>query len=96
MRNLDFARRLFAIASFAIGLPMAALAQQPQTGSLPPEASNPAVRDAWAKCNADIQKFCPNLQPGGGRIVRCLVANASSLTPECRAGMTSAKSALGR
>lgn len=96
MRMLNFAYRLFAITGFVMSLPMATLAQPPQVDGLPPEAANPVVRDAWSKCNSDIQKFCPSVQPGGGRIVRCLVANASRLTPECRAGMTSAKSAVGR
>lgn len=77
-------------------LPFAARAEQPKIQGLPPEASNPAVQAAWRACNGDIQKFCPEVKPGGGRIVRCLVANIPSLTPACRNGMVTAKAALGR
>jgi Cysteine rich repeat len=77
-------------------LPYSAHAQQPPLQGLPPEASNPAVQAAWSACNGDIQRYCPDVQPGGGRIVRCLVFNLTSLTLACRSGMLTAKSALGR
>lgn len=64
--------------------------------SLPPEAANPAVQTAWIACNGDILRFCPDVQPGGGRIVHCLIANRSQLTPACIDGMLHARSALGR
>ncbi len=41
-------------------------------------------------CDADVQSFCPGLQPGGGRIVRCLGANYMSVSASCRATMASA------
>jgi hypothetical protein len=74
----------------------AAVAEPLPPQGLPPEASNPAVQAAWFACNDDIQNFCPDVQPGGGRIVRCLVFNIRSLTPACRSGMLNAKAALGR
>jgi len=64
--------------------------------SLPPEASNPAVRAAAAACTKDISTFCASVTPGGGRIVRCLVAHQDELSPACRAGILKAKTALGR
>lgn len=76
--------------------PFVAAAQQPLPPGLPAAAQNPAVQAAWSACNADIQKFCPAVQPGGGRIVICLAKARESLTPECRDGMLKAKSALGR
>jgi hypothetical protein len=53
------------------------------------------VQAAHAACAGDIAKFCPTVQPGGGRIVRCLVANGPQLTPACRSGMLAARSAVG-
>lgn len=79
-----------------IALPFVAAAQQPLPPGLPAEAQNPAVQAAWSACNADIQKFCSAVQPGGGRIVICLAKARESLTTECRDGMLKAKSALGR
>lgn len=36
-------------------------------------------------CQADIQRVCPSVQPGGGRHLKCLVANDYALTPRCAA-----------
>ncbi len=62
---------------------------------LPPQANHPAVRAAAAVCAGDIQSFCPNVVPGGGRIVRCLAANEQSITPDCKTSILKAKAALG-
>jgi hypothetical protein len=86
-------RPLLVIVSLCCAMP--ALAQTPAPQGLPPEANLPAVKAAQSACNADIAKFCPTVQPGGGRIVRCLVANAPQLTPACRTGMLAARSAVG-
>lgn len=37
-----------------------------------------------AACKADFEKYCPGVQPGGGRIVECLSAHLDELTPQCR------------
>lgn len=85
--SLRVVLQLVALGSTAL----AVSAQQ-----LPSEANNPAVKAAQAACSADIQKFCPNVVPGEGRIVRCLVANADQLSTPCRSSMLVAKSAIGR
>ena len=63
--------------------------------SLPPEANNPAVKAAAAACAGDIQKYCPAVQPGGGRIIRCLAANKDGVSQTCRESIFKAKAALG-
>ncbi len=35
-------------------------------------------------CEADIARFCANLQPGGGAIADCLSKHEKELAPECR------------
>ncbi len=35
-------------------------------------------------CREDIQKFCPNVQPGGGRFRDCLQQHAAELSPACQ------------
>jgi Cysteine rich repeat len=80
----------------SIRIGIAALAAAAFAQNLPPEANAPAVKAAQAACSADIQKFCANVEPGGGRIVRCLVSNASQLSAGCKSSMLSAKTALGR
>lgn len=44
------------------------------------------VKIAQAKqiCGADIEKFCSEVTPGEGRILNCMLANKSLLTPDCR------------
>jgi hypothetical protein len=54
----------------------AALAQQPP--------SSPAQPPPHQACKPDIQKFCADLHPGGGRIAQCLLANKERLSPACR------------
>ncbi len=35
-------------------------------------------------CAGDVQKFCKDVQPGGGRIARCLKEHESDLSPACK------------
>jgi hypothetical protein len=44
----------------------------------------PGKLDRLSDCRADVQKLCPNVQPGGGRIVACLRQNKDSLSDACK------------
>ncbi len=35
-------------------------------------------------CKADLQRLCPGILPGGGRVRACFEANLSQLSPLCR------------
>ena len=37
-----------------------------------------------AACRYDVMRFCSDVSPGGGRIVRCLQTKRSDLSPECK------------
>jgi hypothetical protein len=41
-------------------------------------------------CGADKEAFCPGIPIGGGRVLRCLAENASSVSPSCRAALAAA------
>lgn len=36
-------------------------------------------------CDADIKKYCDEVQPGGGRVTKCLKTREAQLTPACKA-----------
>lgn len=82
----------FTAAAFCGAFVVASAAQ---AQSLPPEANNPAVKVAAAACAGDIQKYCPAVQPGSGRIIRCLAANKDGVSQTCRDSIFKAKAALG-
>jgi hypothetical protein len=44
----------------------------------------PPPRAAWLACEPDVRRYCPNVIPGGGRILSCLAGNKDRLTYECR------------
>ncbi|RAI04072.1 hypothetical protein DLJ53_06350 [Acuticoccus sediminis] len=56
----------------------AALAQQV------PQISRADARAVATACKADVQRLCPNVQRGDGRIAACLRENAQSVSPDCR------------
>ena len=35
-------------------------------------------------CDEDVKKLCPDIRPGGGRIMQCLHGQQSNLSPACR------------
>ena len=35
------------------------------------------------ECNADLDKYCANIRPGGGRLAECLERNEKKLTQRC-------------
>jgi len=48
------------------------------------EGSKKRLEEAQQACSEDIQKFCKDVQPGGGRIARCLKEHACDLSPACK------------
>lgn len=54
------------------------LSAQAQEAPAPPP---PSVRQA---CQADIQKFCAGVQPGGGRIRACMAEHRDELSTACQ------------
>ena len=48
----------------------------------PAMAQTAAEREA---CQADFEKYCPGVQPGGGRVIECLAEHLDKLTPQCQA-----------
>jgi hypothetical protein len=53
----------------------------------PPAEPKPATGDLRKLCEADAKRLCPDVKPGGGRILRCLEAHGPDLSPGCRQGL---------
>ncbi|SKA37318.1 cysteine rich repeat-containing protein [Consotaella salsifontis] len=75
-----------ATATFAS---VSAFSQTPPPQSRPmPNITRAEARAVKQACEADFRRYCPNVQPGGGRILECLQANAARLTPACHSALT--------
>jgi hypothetical protein len=46
-------------------------------------------------CQADVQKYCKDVKPGGGRTAKCLTRHEAELSAACKTELQSAKGAAG-
>ena len=60
------------------------------TGAMPPEGETQDMA-----CTKEIQAFCADVQPGGGRILQCLKDNDPKLSPACVERIHDLEAALG-
>ena len=64
-----------------------------QMPTQPPPAQPPskeAVEAARAACEADVQKLCIGVQPGGGRILACLKQHKDQVSDGCKQAVVKA------
>ncbi len=74
---------LFVVAGLSLLTSNLAASQEAK-----PAVNMSALRSA---CSDDVQKLCPNVKPGGGRIKDCMVAHKDELSPTCRDALLKAK-----
>ncbi len=74
MRKLS----LRAAALVMAALPVACAHQPPQ-----PQVSPQMQMSVAQACAADIDRLCPGVPPGQGRIKACMRANIAQLSPGC-------------
>jgi hypothetical protein len=73
------------IAGLALALLLASLPQRGAAQVLLPGERARAVRQA---CAADLQRFCRDVLPGGGRLLRCLSRHADVVSQPCFQALT--------
>jgi Cysteine rich repeat len=61
-------------------------------------SASPAARGEGAAalrsaCAADIEKLCPGIQPGGGRIMQCLKQHKTEVSDSCKQAIVKARQA---
>lgn len=76
------------LVSAAIAMPVAAFAQ-----SAAP-MQNPAVAEAVNACRDDRARLCADITPGGGRVLRCLAAQAPAVSRPCKSALIRARDTL--
>lgn len=56
---------------------------------VPASAQSDPMAAARAACSADLQQFCADVQPGGGRILSCLKEHRDQVSPTCKQAVKS-------
>jgi hypothetical protein len=49
---------------------------------------------ASAACKEDVQKLCPDVQPGEGRVLQCLKTHQKDVSPKCANYMKQVKAEI--
>jgi hypothetical protein len=73
-----------ATAAPAAGGAAATVAPAAAPLSLRPMRPREVLFVVRSACGADVRALCAGVDPGGGRIIECLAAQAASLSPDCR------------
>lgn len=61
------------------------------TGAFAQKLSMAQMQALRSACESDVRTVCPGIQPGGGRILACIQANADKVSQTCKDAITSAK-----
>ena len=77
-------------AGTALALATTPAAAQAQPGQLlQGRTGSGGIAQMRNSCQADAQKLCAGVQPGGGRILQCLRGKDSELSASCQSAMKS-------
>lgn len=47
-------------------------------------------------CKADVERLCAGVEPGGGRIIKCLKAHKEEMSVGCAQALMKIKSEMGK
>jgi len=68
-----------------------ALADDAPAAPTPGTPTKQVMNDLRTACATDVQKLCPGVQPGGGRIVACLKEHKDEVSDVCKQAILKAK-----
>ena len=92
-RRSPFARSILVVAMIGATSSWGTIAFA-QT-QVPEEMRSKAMSLAQV-CRTDYERHCHDVQPGGGRILGCLSANAEKLSPACQNALPDARALASR
>jgi hypothetical protein len=69
---------------------------QAQQGGMGKMSMRDEFRLTREACGTDYRTYCQRVQPGGGRALTCLEANATSLSPGCQQALMAMKQQMGK
>ena len=70
-----------SFAAIAIGCGVPAMAQA-------------GMEDLRTYCKSDVERLCPGIQPGGGRIIKCLKTHKKEMTVGCAQALQGLKAKM--
>jgi len=60
------------------------------------ERAKGRLQEVKAACEGDVKRFCPNLEPGGGRIRGCLKEHSQELSAGCARALEQRRQEAGQ
>jgi hypothetical protein len=76
--------RVMALAIVCVGFFTATVGAQGARGAL------------MTYCKADVERLCAGVEPGGGRIIKCLKAHKEEMSVGCAQALMKIKSEMGK
>jgi len=61
-----------------------------------PDAAGAQMQEVMRYCKPDIERLCPGIQPGGGRIAQCLKAHKMEVSVGCAKTLQKMKAQMGK
>ncbi len=61
-----------------------------------PQVALAQMSELMKYCKADAERLCPGVEPGGGRIVKCLKAHEMDMSIGCGKALKHLKAEMGK
>jgi hypothetical protein len=61
-----------------------------------PVAAKAAGGGLMTYCKADVERLCPGVEPGGGRIIKCLKEHKMEMSIGCGKALQKLKAGMGQ